>query len=132
MLAKIRESFAYGCADDVAVAQEIKAQYEMNGYLCDTHTAVAFKVAKEYTKASGSTAPMVILSTASPYKFPCSVLEALGSESPSDDFAAMASLEAQTKAVPPASLTALRGAAERFDAVIAPEEILEVARSYAK
>lgn len=132
VLANIRDSFAYGCADDTAVAAEIKAQYGENGYLCDTHTAVAFKVAKEYTKASGSTAPMVILSTASPFKFPCSVLEALGSETPSDDFVAMASLEAQTGAVPPASLAALRGASERFDAVIAPEEILNVAAGYAK
>ncbi len=132
VFAKIRESFACGCADDAAVAAEIKTQYETNGYLCDTHTAVAFKVAKEYVAENGSKAPMVVLSTASPFKFPCSVLEALGAQSPSDDFAAMASLEAVTKAVPPASLAALRGAAERFDAVIAPEEIVSVAAGYAK
>lgn len=130
VLAKIRESFAYGCADDTAVAAEIKAQYETHGYLCDTHTAVAFKVAKEYTTASGSTVPMVVLSTASPFKFPCSVLEALGNESPSDDFAAMASLEATTKEVPPVSLAALRGMTERFDAVIEASEIVSVAMGY--
>ncbi len=132
VLAKIRDSFAYGCADDEAVAAEIKLQYEQNDYLCDTHTAVAFKVAAEYRKASGSEAPMVVLSTASPFKFPCSVLEAFGGEVPTDDFAAMTALEKLTGAVPPASLAALRGATERFDAVIAPEEILNVAVQYAK
>ncbi len=132
VLAKIRESFAYGCADDDAVAAEIKSQYEENNYLCDTHTAVAFKVAKEYAKASGSVAPMVVLSTASPFKFPCSVLEALGAQSPSDDFAAMAALASLTGQVPPQSLASLRGKAERFDAVIAPDDILKVAADYAK
>ncbi len=132
VLAKIRESFAYGCADDDAVAAEIKSQCEENTYLCDTHTAVAFKVAKEYAKASGSVAPMVVLSTASPFKFPCSVLEALGAQSPSDDFAAMAALASLTGQVPPQSLASLRGKAERFDAVIAPDDILKVAADYAK
>ena len=57
--------------------------YEQNGYLCDTHTAVAFHVA-EQQKREG--VPMVVLSTASPFKFPRSVLEALGDTAPAERF----------------------------------------------
>ncbi len=45
--------------------QEINARFEQDNYLCDTHTAVAFCVAETVRSA----APMVVLSTASPYKF---------------------------------------------------------------
>ena len=71
-LAAIQESFACGCADDVQGAGEIRDRFEQDGYLCDTHTAVAFCVAEECRSA----APMVVLSTASPFKFPrmCCVL----------------------------------------------------------
>ncbi len=131
-LAKIQETFACGCADDAAVKAEIKAQYAENGYLCDTHTAVAFKVAKEYAAQRQSTAPMVVLSTASPFKFPCSVLEALGGAEIADDFAAMQALEAQTGCTPPPSLANLRSKTERFTAIIEAADIAQVARETAE
>ncbi len=51
---------------------------------------------------------MVVLSTASPFKFPRSVLEALGHTAPENDFEAMQQLEAATGRTAPASLAALR------------------------
>ena len=126
-LARIRESFACGCADDAEVAAEIRLQYETNHYLCDTHTAVAFRVARRWQAESGSKAPMVVLSTASPFKFPRSVLQALGAEAPENDFTAMRALEALTGCAAPESLSCLQNKPERFRQVIAPEQIASVA-----
>ena len=75
-------------------------------------------------------APMVVLSTASPFKFPRSVLEALGHTAPQNDFEAMRELEAVTHHDAPASLAALRQKAERFSTVIDPARIAQVALSY--
>ena len=73
---------------------------------------------------------MVVLSTASPFKFPRSVLEALGRTAPENDFEAMQQLESATGHAAPASLAALRQKAERFDTVIDPAQIAEVALGY--
>ena len=127
-LETIRADFAAGCASDEEVAQEIKAIYQKVRYLCDPHTAVAFKVAREYQAASQSHNPMVVLSTASPYKFPRDVLTALGAEAPQSDFAAMDGLKALTNVPVPNSLAALRGQQERFNQVIEPSQIGDVAQ----
>ena len=126
-LAAIQETFACGWSSEKKVAGEIRARYEQDGYLCDTHTAVAFHVAAQ-KKRSG--VPMVVLSTASPFKFPRSVLEALGRTALENDFEAMQQLEAAAGHAAPASLAALRQKAERFDTVIDPAQIAEVALGY--
>ena len=73
---------------------------------------------------------MVLLSPASPFKFPRSVLEALGHAAPANDFEAMQQLEEATGCTAPASLSALRQKAERFHTVIDPEQIAQVALRY--
>ena len=126
-LKAIQESFDCGWSSEEQVAGEIRARYEKDGYLCDTHTAVAFHVAAQ-KKRDG--VPMVVLSTASPFKFPRSVLEALGYVAPANDFEAMQQLEEATGCTAPASLSALRQKAERFHTVIDPEQIAQVALRY--
>lgn len=126
-LASIQQSFGCGWASEAEVCQEIRARYEQDGYLCDTHTAVAFHVAAQKKREN---VPMVVLSTASPFKFPRSVLEALGHTAPENDFEAMSALEAATGRTAPASLAALRTKAERFHAVIRPEQIAQVALDF--
>ena len=74
LLAKLQESFGCGCCDDAGAAKVIGELWREQRYLCDPHTAVAWAVAQEQT----GDAPMVVLSTASPYKFPAAVLHALG------------------------------------------------------
>ena len=66
---------------------------------------------------------MVVLSTASPFKFPRDVLAALGETAPESDFAAMAALTAKTGAAAPASLRELDKLPVRFNTVIEPAEI---------
>ena len=122
-LARIQASFACGCADDTAGAAEINARFEQDNYLCDTHTAVAFCVAETVRSA----APMVVLSTASPYKFPRDVLAALGETAPESDFAAMAALNVKTGCSVPASLSVLNTLPVRFNTVIEPAAIRDAA-----
>ena len=123
-LAAIQESFGCGWASEEEVAAEIRTRWQRDGYLCDTHTAVAFHVADQHKREG---VPMVVLSTASPFKFPRSVLEALGEAAPANDFEAMRALERATGRTAPASLAGLKDKAERFDAVIDPAQIADVA-----
>ena len=66
--------FSAGYADDIATLQEIGDRFHQDGYLMDTHTAVASNVLKQYRKETGDDTVSVIVSTASPYKFAADVL----------------------------------------------------------
>lgn len=70
------------------------------------HTAVAWAVAEKHTREG---VPMVVLSTASPYKFPAAVLHALGEASGDDEFAMMEQLHALTGMDIPKNLRGLEG-----------------------
>ena len=59
------------------VHQAIRDMYEKEGYLIDTHTAVAKVVYEKYKKESNDNREVLIASTASPYKFPRSICNAL-------------------------------------------------------
>ena len=62
------------------VLKTIKDCYEDNGYVLDTHTACGYGVLKQYQKETGDQTKTILLSTASPYKFPESVYKALFNE----------------------------------------------------
>ncbi len=117
LLAKIQETFACGWADEDEVAGAIAASWRENAYLIDPHTACGYRVQEKLPAAAGSAA-RVLLSTASPYKFPRAVLEALGEDVPADDFACMRKLEEVTGTTAPAQLAALESAHERFSDVV--------------
>ena len=61
----VREDFAGGYCDDAACAQSMREFYEQSGYVMDPHTAIAYKVMKDYEKED-SMHKCVLLSTASP------------------------------------------------------------------
>lgn len=93
MLEQLRAVFGCGCCDDAGAAEVIGRVWREHKYLCDPHTAVAWAVAEKHTREG---VPMVVLSTASPYKFPAAVLHALGEASGDDEFAMMEQLHALT------------------------------------
>jgi len=64
-------------AQESETAETIKEIYEDCGYVIDTHTAVAANVYKKYVQETGDTTKTVIASTASPYKFTRSVMNAI-------------------------------------------------------
>lgn len=72
----------------------IKKVYDQTGYVIDTHTAVAYASYEKYKNKTGDTTAMVIVSTASPYKFTKDVMIALDKKNEKEDaFALMKELE---------------------------------------
>lgn len=57
--------------------QSIQKVYEQTSYIMDTHTAVAYAAYQKYKEQTKDNTPMVIVSTASPYKFTKDVMTAL-------------------------------------------------------
>ena len=108
LLEKIQSVFWSGCCDDDATKAAIGRLWKEHHYLADTHTAVAWQVAQDYKAACAGHNPVVVLSTASPYKFPAAVLEGLGEGSDGDGFDAMERLHALTGVPVPANLQGLR------------------------
>ena len=124
LLEKIQAEFWAGCCDDAGAARTIGKVFAENHYLCDPHTAAGWAVAEDYVNLTGYHRPMVVLSTASPYKFPAAVLEALGGDLSGDEFTLMERLEAMSGMAVPGNLATLRGKAERHTGVIPKEEML--------
>ena len=87
-------------------------------------TAVALRAAREYKRERGEGAPLVVLSTASPYKFPAAVLGAIGSSAEGGEFAEMDALASLTGVPVPKGLASLRGKSERHRDVIGVGEII--------
>ncbi|MBR7084113.1 MAG: threonine synthase, partial [Oscillospiraceae bacterium] len=93
MKAKLQKDFVGGFCDDAETKKTIHDFKEKYGYTCDTHTAVAVKVYLDYIAKTGDTTKTLIASTASPYKFSASVLEAIeGTASAADEYEQVAHL----------------------------------------
>lgn len=125
MLSSIQTQFWAGCCDDKATQETIGKVWKDCGYLCDTHTGVAWTVAQQYKKERSGSAPVVVLSTASPYKFPVAVLDAIGEDASSDEFKVMDRLHDVTNVPVPKQLASLRSRAVRHTDVIDRETILD-------
>ena len=123
--AAIEQEFWAGCCDDASASKTIAKVFREYGYLCDTHTATGWAVAEDYVNQTGDTTPMVVLSTASAYKFPTAVLGALEDAGELDEFAQMERLQEVTGTAIPRNLSGLQGKPERHTGVIAKEEMLE-------
>ena len=117
--------FYAGSCDDEGTKRAIGQVWQQYGYLMDTHTAVAYDVAQQYKAACPGHGPVVILSTASPYKFPAAVLEALGEDPGADEFKAMARVEEITSVPMPKNLRTLKERPVRHRDVIGPEDMLQ-------
>ncbi|MDY6268593.1 MAG: threonine synthase [Selenomonadaceae bacterium] len=133
LLAKIQQTFAAGWADDVATKDAIKEAFDGSHYSMDTHTAVAWRVADDYLDRTGDERPMVVVSTASPYKFSGSVLEALGVDTQNlDAFALLDELQDITGTAAPSGLSSLRSKEVRHKTVCAKEEMKKIVAAFAK
>ena len=120
LLEKLQARFAAFCCDDQGTRAAIREVWERSHYLMDTHTAVGWRAAQDYGEG-----PTVILSTASPYKFPAAVLSALGRDGGEDEFAMMDALEALTGAPMPANLRGLRERPVLHRDCVAPADMLD-------
>lgn len=119
--AAIQKEFWAAYCDDARAAEIIGGVYREQHYLCDPHTASGFAAAEDYRNETGDLTPMVILSTASPYKFPAAVLSAIGGDTGGDEFEQMERLQQMTGVPIPAPLASLKGKKELHTDVIEKE-----------
>ena len=126
VLVKLKELFFGGYCSETKTAETIKDTFEKYGYLIDTHTAVAVSVYNEYKEQTGDNRPVVIASTASPYKFANSVLEALGQTVPANEFDAAEKLSANTNTKIPSPIAELKNAVVRFSNVCEKDDMDKV------
>lgn len=120
MLEALQARYWAGYAEQQAVCEEIARTWREDGYLMDTHTAVASAVLRAYQAQSGDARPGVIVSTASPYKFGASVLGAIagsGACEGLDDFACCRALCARTGVPEPEQIAKLPSLPVRHKAV---------------
>ncbi len=124
--AAIAEVFDGGFADEDAVVETVYDLFCDTGYTMDTHTGCAMKVVNDWAhKNKKDTTPMVVVSTASPYKFPQDVLYAVTGNDVRDSFKGIKRLHAATAMAVPKSLATLRDKPVRFKTSVAKEKMFE-------
>ena len=132
VLQNLKETFWAGWVDDAATKETIREVYEKEHYILDTHSAVAYRVAQAYKKETGSKRPLVVVSTASPYKFNESVLDALGAERAGlDEFAQLDKLASLNESPIPQGLASLKTAEILHRAVCEKTEMRMAAEDFA-
>ena len=105
---KFLKDFYGNYADTKEVYKAIKEVYEKENYLMDTHTAVGYVVLNKYKNETGDNRQVLIVSTASPYKFPRSICRALGLDvSNKNDFEVLKLLNEYTNIEIPNNLKGL-------------------------
>lgn len=127
--AKIKEIFYGGFCDDAATLDEIGKTSRENGYVMDTHTAVAKRVYEQYRTETGDETKTVIVSTASPFKFCDKVLTAIcGADAAAglDDFALLDTLAEKAELTIPASLASLKTKPVIFTTTCDKDEMYDV------
>ena len=119
-LARLTETFAAACVDEDDTIETIGAFFEDYGYPLDPHTAVAEGAAERYVEqnAEARIQPMVVLSTANPYKFPQDVYYALTGDDVKDSFRACKKLFAETAMTVPEPIQRLKEMPKRFRDVL--------------
>ncbi len=119
------EEFFGGFASEDDTVEAMYEVFDEYGYAMDTHTGVALAVRLKYEKSletedeKKDMTPIVVLSTANPYKFPQDVLYALSGNDVKDSFKGIKRLNLLTAMKPPRSLLDLRYRPLRFKTVVA-------------
>lgn len=128
VLSKIKAVFEAGCCNDEKTKATIAEVFEEKKYLCDTHTAVAVAVYEDYIAQSGDSTPTVIASTANPFKFSASVLDAVrpGMTEGMNEFDMVLGLHVETGADCPPQLANLKDKTPRFTGCCKKEDMEKV------
>lgn len=120
---KITKEFKAGMLTEQEVLDTIKQCFEETGYLLDTHTAIGYGVLKKYQKDCQDSMKTILLSTASPYKFPESVYQAIYNET-LDVYTAIDLLNEKTKVTIPTPLVGIKDREVLHKQVIDKKEII--------
>ena len=126
------KDFYGGCANVEETNEAVGRMYRENGYLMDTHTAVAYKVYEDYVKETGDRTPALIASTASAYKFADSVAHSIGLGDEENGFEYVRALAEKTGVRVPAGLKDLDKKEIRHRGVIKVSEMPEAVENSVK
>lgn len=130
---KINDIFYGGYCTENNTKKTIKKMFFDNGYLCDPHTAVAASVYNDYiTATNDKNTPVIIVSTASPYKFSRNVLSAINEKmyDDKDDFDCNNILSKETKTKIPTQIKNIDRRKIRFNDICNKDSILEKIKEY--
>lgn len=122
---KMHSVFASGYSTDEEAKETIARMYREQSYLIDPHTADAFKVLSDYRRRTGDMTPCIVASTASPFKFCDSVLDALGIKDIKKGTAMLEQLAEVTGRPAPAPLASLKTKKVIFDQSITKEHMVD-------
>lgn len=118
-------------ATEAETEARIRELYEKTGYIIDTHTAVASDVYQKYQKETGDKTPTVIASTASPFKFTRSVMNAIDSKYDSmGDFELVDELSKIGNVAVPRAIEEIRNAEIRHNTVCEVDEMEHTVRKF--
>ena len=113
------DDFYGNYATEEETAKVIKDTYEKTGYVMDTHTAVAASTYKKYVAETNDDAVTVIASTASPFKFARSVMDAINPEYDKlDDFKLIDELSKIANVKIPNAIEEIRNAEVRHNNLV--------------
>ncbi len=132
---RIREGmakFVGGTATIEETNATIGSMYRDEGYLIDTHTAVGYKVYKDYVAKSGDATPTFIASTASAYKFAESVAQAIGIGEEANGFRYVEAVAKKTGVRVPKGLKNLDKKQIRHTGIIEIPEMINVVEDSVK
>ena len=131
MKAQLADFYGNYTSED-ETASTIKKLYEDTGYIIDTHTAVAAGVYDKYKAATGDTeTKTVIASTASPFKFTRSVMDAIDEKYDSmTDFELVDELSKIGNVAVPQAIEEIRNAKVLHDTVCEVEEMPQVVKKF--
>ena len=126
-LENIQKTFKAYCCTEEETISTIKATYNSNNYLCDPHTAVGIKAAKDYKNSPAYTedVPVVVLSTASPYKFPAAVCKAIELPLEGDEYQQIEAINKKTKVPVPKNLSSIKNKPVLHNQVIDRNKIID-------
>ena len=123
--------FVGGYATQEETCETIKEMFDKTGYVLDTHTAVASKVYSDYVNKTKDTTKTVIASTASPFKFTTSVMEAIeGKKSDEPDFELVDRLSRISGMKVPKAIEEIRTAPTRHDHIYEKENMVDAVREF--
>ena len=118
-------------ASEEETAGRIRAMYENTGYVLDTHTAVASAVYQKYVEDTKDETVTVIASTASPFKFPRSVMNAIdGKYDTMTDFELVDELSRISNVDVPEAVVKIRTAPVIHDHVCDKTEMKQVVKHF--
>ena len=118
-------------ASEKETADRIKELYDKTGYVIDTHTAVASVVYQKYKAACGDDKKTVIASTASPFKFTRSVMNAIDAKYDSmTDFELVDELSKIANVTVPNAIEEIRTAPVLHDTVCDKSEMKKVVKDF--